>query len=61
MFPAVGLTVCVVLQVSTWPSIALVVPQATLGTAIGLTAAVSMAGIGLSHLIIGSILGTSNR
>uniref|UniRef100_H3C3X3 Lysosomal dipeptide transporter MFSD1 n=1 Tax=Tetraodon nigroviridis TaxID=99883 RepID=H3C3X3_TETNG len=46
---------------STWPSIVLVVPRATVGTAIGLTTAVSMAGTGVSHLIIGAILDTSNR
>ncbi|XP_003961479.1 major facilitator superfamily domain-containing protein 1-like [Takifugu rubripes] len=46
--------------VSTWPSIALVVPRATLGTAIGVTGAVSVAGTGISNLIIGSILGTKN-
>ncbi|TNN03967.1 hypothetical protein fugu_000996 [Takifugu bimaculatus] len=54
-----GLTYSFV-AVSTWPSIALVVPRATLGTAIGVTGAVSVAGTGISNLIIGSILGTKN-
>lgn len=44
-----------------WPSIPLVVPQATLGTAMGLATSVQMIGIGLSNLIVGHILGTKSR
>uniref|UniRef100_A0A3Q3VM17 Lysosomal dipeptide transporter MFSD1 n=1 Tax=Mola mola TaxID=94237 RepID=A0A3Q3VM17_MOLML len=44
--------------VSTWPSIALVVPQVTLGTAIGVANSVQMLGNGVANLIIGQILGT---
>ncbi|KAM9124715.1 lysosomal dipeptide transporter MFSD1-like isoform 3-T3 [Pangshura tecta] len=45
---------------SLWPSIPLVVPQATLGTAMGLATSVQMIGIGLSNLIVGHILGTKS-
>ncbi|KAG7492067.1 hypothetical protein MATL_G00010600 [Megalops atlanticus] len=45
---------------SMWPSIPLVVPQATLGTAMGLTTSVQMIGIGISNLIVGQILGTKS-
>ncbi|XP_073504292.1 lysosomal dipeptide transporter MFSD1-like [Phyllobates terribilis] len=45
---------------SMWPSIPLVVPQATLGTAMGLATSVQMIGIGLSNLIVGRILGTQS-
>ncbi|XP_069503079.1 lysosomal dipeptide transporter MFSD1-like [Ambystoma mexicanum] len=45
---------------SMWPSIPLVVPQATLGTAMGLATSVQMIGIGLSNLIVGHILGTTS-
>ncbi|XP_075035608.1 lysosomal dipeptide transporter MFSD1-like [Mixophyes fleayi] len=45
---------------SMWPSIPLVVPQATLGTAMGLATSVQMIGIGLSNLIVGSILGSKS-
>ncbi|KAG2455571.1 major facilitator superfamily domain-containing protein 1 isoform X1 [Polypterus senegalus] len=45
---------------SMWPSIPLVVPQATLGTAMGLATSVQMIGIGISNLIVGQILGTSS-
>ncbi|XP_075422390.1 lysosomal dipeptide transporter MFSD1-like isoform X2 [Ascaphus truei] len=45
---------------SMWPSIPLVVPQATLGTAMGLATSVLMVGIGLSNLIVGRILGTES-
>lgn len=61
MLTQVGLTVSVVLQASMWSSIPLVVPRATLGTALGVAGAAHMAGAGVSHLIIGYILGTSNR
>lgn len=44
-----------------WPSIPLVVPQATLGTAMGLATSVQMIGIGLSNVIVGQILGTKSR
>ncbi|XP_042654589.1 major facilitator superfamily domain-containing protein 1-like [Tyto alba] len=37
---------------SMWPSIPLVVPQATLGTAMGLATSVQMIGVGLSNLIV---------
>uniref|UniRef100_A0A8C7XIK4 Im:7160594 n=1 Tax=Oryzias sinensis TaxID=183150 RepID=A0A8C7XIK4_9TELE len=43
---------------SMWPSIPLVVPQATLGTAMGLATSIQMVGIGLSNLVVGQILGT---
>ncbi|XP_034640614.1 major facilitator superfamily domain-containing protein 1-like isoform X3 [Trachemys scripta elegans] len=49
-----------ILIASLWPSIPLVVPQATLGTAMGLATSVQMIGIGLSNLIIGHILGTKS-
>ncbi|KAG8557767.1 hypothetical protein GDO81_016727 [Engystomops pustulosus] len=45
---------------SMWPSIPLVVPQATLGTAMGLATSVQMIGIGLSNVIVGRILGTKS-
>lgn len=45
---------------SMWPSIPLVVPQATLGTAMGLATSVQMVGIGLSNLVVGQILGTKS-
>ncbi|KAJ1097926.1 hypothetical protein NDU88_003042 [Pleurodeles waltl] len=45
---------------SMWPSIPLVVPQATLGTAMGLATSVQMVGIGVSNLIVGQILGTKS-
>ncbi|MBN3274689.1 MFSD1 protein, partial [Polyodon spathula] len=45
---------------SMWPSIPLVVPQATLGTAMGLATSVQMIGIGLCNLIVGQILGTES-
>ncbi|KAM8961474.1 lysosomal dipeptide transporter MFSD1-like isoform 1-T1 [Pelodytes ibericus] len=45
---------------SMWPSIPLVVPQATLGTAMGLATSVQMVGIGLSNVIVGRILGTKS-
>lgn len=50
-----------VFQASMWPSIPLVVPQATLGTAMGLATSVQMIGIGISNLIVGQILGTKSR
>ncbi|XP_027549513.1 major facilitator superfamily domain-containing protein 1-like isoform X3 [Neopelma chrysocephalum] len=45
---------------SMWPSIPLVVPQATLGTAMGLATSVQMVGVGLSNLVVGHILGTKS-
>lgn len=45
---------------SMWPTIPLVVPQATLGTAMGLATSVQMIGIGISNLIVGQILGTKS-
>ncbi|XP_029813788.1 major facilitator superfamily domain-containing protein 1-like isoform X2 [Manacus vitellinus] len=45
---------------SMWPSIPLVVPQATLGTAMGLATSVQMVGVGLSNLIVGHMLGTKS-
>lgn len=46
---------------SMWPSIPLVVSQATIGTAMGLTTSVQMVGIGLSNIIVGQILGKSEN
>uniref|UniRef100_H3D5I9 Lysosomal dipeptide transporter MFSD1 n=1 Tax=Tetraodon nigroviridis TaxID=99883 RepID=H3D5I9_TETNG len=46
---------------SMWPSIPLVVPQATLGTAMGLATSIQMVGIGVSNLVVGQILGTKSR
>ncbi|XP_068162257.1 lysosomal dipeptide transporter MFSD1-like [Antennarius striatus] len=46
--------------VSMWASIPLVVPQVTLGTAIGLAVSIEMLGVGVSNLVIGSILGTTS-
>lgn len=40
-----------------WPSIPLVVSQATIGTAMGLTTSIQMIGIGISNLVVGAILG----
>ncbi|KAJ7984544.1 hypothetical protein DPEC_G00355900 [Dallia pectoralis] len=45
---------------SMWPSIPLVVPQATLGTAMGLATSVQMIGIGISNLVVGQILGNNS-
>ncbi|XP_012940348.1 major facilitator superfamily domain-containing protein 1 [Aplysia californica] len=42
---------------SMWPSIPLVVSQATLGTAMGLTTSIQMIGIGVSNVVVGQILG----
>ncbi|ESP05560.1 hypothetical protein LOTGIDRAFT_208557 [Lottia gigantea] len=42
---------------SLWPSIPLVVSQATLGTAMGVTTSVQMIGIGISNLVVGVVLG----
>lgn len=50
-----------VFQSSMWPSIPLVVPQATLGTAMGLATSIQMVGIGVSNLVVGQILGTKSR
>ncbi|KAJ0015875.1 hypothetical protein NQD34_014165 [Periophthalmus magnuspinnatus] len=47
-------------QASMWPSIPLVVPQATLGTAMGLATSIQMIGIGVSNLVVGQILGTKS-
>lgn len=46
---------------SLWPSIPLVVSQATVGTAMGLTTSIQMIGIGISNLIVGQILGKSDK
>ncbi|XP_075891689.1 lysosomal dipeptide transporter MFSD1-like [Nelusetta ayraudi] len=43
-----------------WPSIAMVVPQSTLGTALALTLSISTAGNGVCNLVIGWILGTTS-
>lgn len=53
--------VCAVFQSSMWPSIPLVVPQATLGTAMGLATSIQMIGIGVSNLVVGQILGSKSR
>ncbi|XP_068610753.1 lysosomal dipeptide transporter MFSD1-like [Brachionichthys hirsutus] len=45
---------------SMWSSIPLVVPQATLGTALGLASSIHMLGVGVSNLVIGQILGTKS-
>ncbi|XP_076439964.1 lysosomal dipeptide transporter MFSD1-like [Babylonia areolata] len=42
---------------SMWPTIPLVVSQATVGTAMGLTTSMQMIGIGICNLIVGQILG----
>ncbi|XP_077980946.1 lysosomal dipeptide transporter MFSD1-like isoform X1 [Glandiceps talaboti] len=41
---------------SMWPSIPLVVSQATVGTAMGITTSIQMIGIGVSNVIVGEIL-----
>ncbi|XP_067127129.1 lysosomal dipeptide transporter MFSD1-like isoform X2 [Centruroides vittatus] len=46
---------------SMWPSIPLVVSQATIGTAMGFTTSLQMIGIGVSNLIVGEILGSSGK
>lgn len=48
-------------QASLWPSIPLVVSQATVGTAMGLTTSIQMIGIGISNLIVGQILGKNDK
>ena len=50
-----------ILQASMWPSIPLVVSQATVGTAMGLTTSIQMIGIGISNLIVGQILGDDKQ
>lgn len=40
-----------------WPSIPLIVSQATIGTAMGIATSLQMIGIGFSNLIVGEILG----
>ncbi|XP_014663318.1 PREDICTED: major facilitator superfamily domain-containing protein 1-like isoform X2 [Priapulus caudatus] len=42
---------------SMWPSIPLVVGQAYVGTAMGITTSIQMVGIGISNVIVGAILG----
>lgn len=44
-----------------WPSIPLVVVQATIGTAMGIATSVQMFGIGFSNLIVGEILGSKDE
>nr|KAG5711821.1 hypothetical protein BaRGS_023585 [Batillaria attramentaria] len=46
---------------SMWPTIPLVVSQATVGTAMGLTTSMQMIGIGISNLIVGQILGKKDE
>lgn len=53
--------ICVKLQVCMWTSVSLVVPQATLGTAIGLVVSIMKTGNGVCNLIIGWILGPTSR
>ena len=48
-------------QASMWPSVPLVVSQATIGTAMGVTTSIQMIGMGISNLIVGQILGTSEK
>lgn len=50
-----------ILQASMWPSIPLVVSQATVGTAMGLTTSIQMIGIGISNLVVGKILGKNQK
>uniref|UniRef100_A0A8C5R2F7 Lysosomal dipeptide transporter MFSD1 n=1 Tax=Leptobrachium leishanense TaxID=445787 RepID=A0A8C5R2F7_9ANUR len=45
---------------SMWPSIPLLVRQATLGMAMGIATSMQMIGIGLSNLIVGAILGSKS-
>lgn len=47
-------------QMCLWTSIAMVVPQSTLGTALALTLSISVAGNGVCNSVIGWILGTSS-
>lgn len=58
---SIQLNLCFEIQASMWPSIPLVVPQATLGTAMGLATSIQMVGIGVSNLVVGQILGTKSR
>ncbi|XP_077980947.1 lysosomal dipeptide transporter MFSD1-like isoform X2 [Glandiceps talaboti] len=51
MSSVLGLTIA-----SMWPSIPLVVSQATVGTAMGITTSIQMIGIGVSNVIVGEIL-----
>lgn len=44
-----------------WTSVSLVVPQATLGTAMALGVSIIKTGNGVCNLIIGWILGTASR
>uniref|UniRef100_A0A1I8JNB9 MFS domain-containing protein n=1 Tax=Macrostomum lignano TaxID=282301 RepID=A0A1I8JNB9_9PLAT len=46
---------------SMWPSLPLVVPRATLGTALGFSTSVQMIGIGVSNVVVGRILGQTDR
>lgn len=46
---------------SLWPSIPLVVSQATVGTAMGLTTSIQMIGNGISNLVVGQILGKNDK
>ncbi|XP_070563686.1 lysosomal dipeptide transporter MFSD1-like [Ptychodera flava] len=46
---------------SMWPSIPLVVSQATVGTAMGITTSIQMIGIGISNVVVGEILGSNNN
>ncbi|CAH1785915.1 unnamed protein product [Owenia fusiformis] len=46
---------------SLWPSIPLVVPQATIGTAMGLTTSMQMIGIGICNVVVGTILGKNKN
>lgn len=53
--------ICVKFKVCIWTSISLVVPQATLGTAMGLGVSILKTGNGVCNLIIGWILGSTSR
>ncbi|XP_054707597.1 major facilitator superfamily domain-containing protein 1-like [Uloborus diversus] len=46
---------------SMWPSIPLVVNQATIGTAMGIATSLQMIGVGFSNLIVGEILGSKDK
>lgn len=44
-----------------WPSISIVVNQASTGTAMGIATSLQMIGIGCSNLIVGEILGKTDK
>ncbi|GIY48307.1 major facilitator superfamily domain-containing protein 1 [Caerostris extrusa] len=56
-----GITYSVAAVSSMWPSIPLVVYQATIGTAMGIATSLQMIGIGFSNLIVGEILSNKSE